>query len=103
MPLFRRREAAPEPQQNALRLATELGVLHASDGRPAVTDPALIRRYVEAYVDIRDGERLPEHLMAEATMFYAQGYEEGSRPPVEPVHPRIHDALAHLDKRVADG
>jgi hypothetical protein len=90
----------PYVAQRATMLATELGVMHAMDGREQLTDRTEIRRYVEAYVDIMDGELLPDHLMALTPDFYASGFSEGSKPPMEKLDPRIHESLIYPDSQV---
>ena len=101
MPLFRRRE--PPPQQlseNAAKLATALGAVWAMAGRPKMTDPFLIRVYVETFTELMHGTMLDEEHMRLTPDFYALGYEEGVMASPGQVSRQVLQGLHDLDKRV---
>ena len=102
MPLFRRREPPPQAGENAAKLATALGAVWAMAGRPKMTDPFLIRRYVEAFTELMHGTLLDEQHMALTPDFYAVGYEQGSQASRDQVGRQVLQGLKDLDKKVQE-
>ena len=99
MPLFRRREPPPQAGENAAKLATALGAVWAMAGRPKMTDPFLIRVYVETFTELMHGTLLDEEHMALTPDFYAVGYEEGLKASPGQVSRQVLQGLKDLDKR----
>lgn len=100
MPLFRRREPPPQAGENAVKLAAALGAVWAMAGRPKMTDPFLIRVYVETFTELMHGTLLDEQHMALTPDFYAVGYEQGLQASGEPVSRQVLQGLQDLDKKV---
>ena len=100
MPLFRRREPPPQVGENAAKLATALGAVWAMAGRPKMTDPFLIRRYVETFTELMHGTLLDEEHMALTPDFYAVGYEQGRRASGDQVSRQVLQGLQDLDRNV---
>ena len=99
MPLFRRSEPPPQVGENAAKLATALGAVWAMAGRPKMTDPFLIRVYVETFTELMHGTLLDEEHMALTPDFYAVGYEEGLKASPGQVSRQVLQGLKDLDKR----
>lgn len=100
MPLFRRREPPPQVGENAAKLATALGAVWAMAGRPKMTDPFLIRRYVETFTELMHGTLLDEEHMALTPDFYAVGYEQGRQASGDQVSRQVLQGLRDLDRNV---
>ena len=100
MPLFQRRKPPPRLGENAAKLATALGAVWAMAGRPRMTDPVLIREYVETFTELMNGELLDEEHMALTPDFYAGGYEEGLKASPGQMTRQVRQGLEDLDRRV---
>lgn len=100
MPLFRRSEPPPQVGENAAKLATALGAVWAMAGRPKMTDPYLIRVYVETFTELMHGEFLDEEHMRLTPDFYTLGYEQGLQQSGAQVSRQVLQGLHDLDKRV---
>ena len=65
-----------------------------------MTDPFLIRVYVETFTGLMHGTMLDEEHMRLTPDFYAVGYEEAVMASLGQVSPEVLEGLQDLEKRV---